>query len=42
MDGHVKAFDHKRLLNVVDPTQVGSEWNGKAPNLMHWDAQYHE
>ncbi|HLK57455.1 MAG TPA: DUF1559 domain-containing protein [Chthonomonadaceae bacterium] len=36
-DGHVKAMKASRLWNV----NSSGVWNGLAPNLMHWDAQYH-
>jgi len=37
MDGHVKGMPASRLWNV----NSSKSWNGLAPNLMHWDAQYH-
>jgi prepilin-type N-terminal cleavage/methylation domain-containing protein len=44
-DGHVKANPtHLGADGYHHPnwfTDVTGEWNGKAPNAMHWDAQYH-
>ena len=37
MDGHVKAMPASRLWNV---TSTGV-WNGKAPNMMHYDETFH-
>ncbi|MCC6730035.1 MAG: prepilin-type N-terminal cleavage/methylation domain-containing protein [Chthonomonadales bacterium] len=34
-DGHVKAMDRSRLMNLVNHV-----WDGKAPNLVHYDARY--
>jgi prepilin-type N-terminal cleavage/methylation domain-containing protein/prepilin-type processing-associated H-X9-DG protein len=36
-DGHVKSMPATRLWNTT-PNGI---WNFKAPNLMHWDSQYH-
>jgi prepilin-type N-terminal cleavage/methylation domain-containing protein/prepilin-type processing-associated H-X9-DG protein len=37
MDGHCKSMKRTRTMNVVNGI-----WNGKAPNMLHWDAQYHQ
>lgn len=34
-DGHVKTMKKETLATVV-----GGLWNGKAPNLLHWDSQF--
>ena len=36
-DGHVKAMNANKLWNV----NASGSWNGLAPNMMHWDSQYH-
>lgn len=52
IDGHVKSigsstdacgYKHPNFFNIAGRTCPGEsgEWDGKAPNLMHWDAKYH-
>jgi prepilin-type N-terminal cleavage/methylation domain-containing protein/prepilin-type processing-associated H-X9-DG protein len=38
MDGHAKAMHANALWNV----DANGIWDKKAPNLMHWDEQYHQ
>ena len=35
-DGHVKALSREKLM----PVDASGNWTGKAPNLIHFDAQY--
>ena len=36
LDGHAKSMKRTSAMTVV-----GGNWNGKAPNKLHWDAQFH-
>jgi len=40
MDGHAKSMRHRAVMNTTCPNP-GCLWNGLAPNLIHYDAQYH-
>jgi prepilin-type processing-associated H-X9-DG protein len=35
-DGHVKTLRRETLMGLLGP----GVWDGKAPNLVHWDSQY--
>ena len=35
-DGHVHALNHSSIMHTVNGV-----WNGQAPNMMHWNGQYH-
>jgi prepilin-type N-terminal cleavage/methylation domain-containing protein/prepilin-type processing-associated H-X9-DG protein len=37
MDGHAKAMKRQQTMNVI-----GGIWDGKKPNKLHWDEQYHD
>ena len=36
LDGHCKGVKRLQTMNVI-----AGVWNGKAPNRLHWDEQYH-
>ncbi|MCW3097685.1 MAG: prepilin-type N-terminal cleavage/methylation domain [Chthonomonadaceae bacterium] len=37
MDGHVKGVRRRTLMNAP-----GGVWDGKSPNRLHWDENYHK
>jgi prepilin-type processing-associated H-X9-DG protein len=45
LDGHVKGMPYSRLWNTIKGTYgtgtSGDNWNGLAPNMMHYDEKFH-